>query len=447
MAVLIIIPVLVFFALKFIPNVQDKLLSEKQRNVRNSVEVAYGVIEKYDKLYQNGEMSLSEAQKAAEKIIQDMRYETSEYFWINDFDVKMVMHPIKSELNNTSVANIKDPNGKYLFREMVEIAKNEGEGYIEYMWPKPNFTEPVPKISFVKAFENWGWIIGSGIYIDDIEADLAAFRNEVFLFIFLITLFALVVGYFTARSISKPVKKLETAAAQVAEGNNDVFVENTATDEIGLLTASFNKMVKNIKSAMEEVRLKSKDAEEAAEIAKAAQRKAQAQEEYLSRNTKVLLEEMEKFSNGDLTVKVKAENDNDDVGKLFIGFNNAVNKIKEIILSVTSAVEATASTSTQITKSSEEVAAGTQEQSAQSEEVSSAVEEMSKTITEMAQNATSASNSSNHSKQQTASGAIAIEKSKAGFERIIQSAQKTGEIIGSLTQKNKSNQPNYRCDK
>ncbi len=435
LAVIIIIPVLLFFFFEFIPSVETKLVSEKQRNVKNAVEVAYGVLEEYNELYQNGDMTLDEAKAAAAEVIKDIRYEGEEYFWINNLNLVMIMHPIKKNLNNTSIADTKDPKGKYLFREMVKVAQAQGEGYVNYMWPKPGFTEPVPKTSFVKAFESWGWLIGSGIYIDDVESDLAAFRNEIILFMIIIGVVALLLGYFTARTIANPIKRLEKAAAKVAEGDTSVQVDANSNDEVGVLSASFNKMVNKIKDAIDEVTQKGKEAGEAAEQAKIAQKQAVEQQEYLARNTKVLLTEMERFSGGDLTVKVTPENEEDDIGKLFNGFNSAVTKIKDMIGSVTSAIQSTASTSTQISKSSEEMAAGVQQQSVQSEEVSSAVEEMSKTITEIAHNATSANDSSNHSKQQTESGAEAIEKSKAGFEKIIESAKRTGEIIGSLTAK------------
>lgn len=434
-AVFIIVPMLLFFLIKLLPTIETKLVSEKQRNVKNAVEVAYSVIEKYNDLYQSGAMSLDEAQQAALSVIEKMRYEGSEYFWVNNYDLVMLMHPIKKELNSKSIADNKDPNGKYLFREMVKLAKSDGEGLVNYMWPKPGFDKPVPKTSYIKGFKDWNWVIGSGIYIDDVEADLADFREGIFFFLVVLVLFSLLVGVFTARKISKPVKLLEEAAGKVSSGDTNVVVENNSNDELGRLSTSFNSMVANIKRSMDEIKIKGEQAETAAEEAREAQQKAQSQQEYLSRNTKVLLQEMDKFSQGDLTVSVDPENEEDEIGKLFNGFNSAVLRIQQMIQSVTEAVQATASASTQISSSSEEMAAGAQEQSAQTHEVASAIEEMTKTITEMAHNATLANQASGESLKEANKGSEAVSRSKVGFDKIIESAGRVATIVGSLNQK------------
>ena len=182
-AVLILLPMILLFAFKLLPSIEEKLVNEKQRNVKNAVEVAYGVMEKYNDFYKEGKMSLFEAQQVALQTIESMRYEGAEYFWVNNYDLVMKMHPIKKELNEKSVKDNKDPNGKYLFREMVNIVKSDGQGFVDYMWPKPGFEKPVPKTSFVKGFDDWQWLIGSGIYIDDVEAELSAFQNGILLFV------------------------------------------------------------------------------------------------------------------------------------------------------------------------------------------------------------------------------------------------------------------------
>jgi len=112
---------------------------------------------------------IDELQDKAKKVISDLRYGDNGYFWINDFEPKMIMHPIKPILNGKNLSKAKDPNGTYLFNEMVKVAKERGAGFVNYMWEKPGFTKPQKKISYVEAFNEWGWIIGTGIYINDIS--------------------------------------------------------------------------------------------------------------------------------------------------------------------------------------------------------------------------------------------------------------------------------------
>ena len=106
------------------------------------------------------------------QFIGAIRYgpENKDYFWINDMHPTMIMHPFKPKLNGKDLSAIKDPNGKKLFMEFVKVCGDKGEGFVDYYWPKYGADKPQPKLSFVKLFKKWGWIIGTGIYIDDIDA-------------------------------------------------------------------------------------------------------------------------------------------------------------------------------------------------------------------------------------------------------------------------------------
>ena len=114
----------------------------------------------------------NQLKEETKQIVKKLRYGNNGYFWINDFIPTMVMHPFKDELNGKYLGDFKDPSGKYLFNEMVEVSIKYGKGYVEYSWPKPNFNDPQPKISFVRSFPKWNWIIGTGTYIDNIDAQV-----------------------------------------------------------------------------------------------------------------------------------------------------------------------------------------------------------------------------------------------------------------------------------
>lgn len=158
-------------------------------------------------------------------------------------------------------------------------------------------------------------------------------------------------------------------------------------------------------------------------------------EEYLERNAKIMVDAMTRFSHGDLTVSINAEKENDDIGKLILAFNSSVKNIKEMIIKVTEAIQATSSASSEISSSTEQMAAGAQEQSAQTHEVATALEEMSRTVMETAQNANSASASSQTAKDEAESGVGNIEKTKDGIKQIVKSTEATGEIIKELNGK------------
>jgi methyl-accepting chemotaxis protein len=428
------IVVAVFF-LFLMPYISDAMYQDKKENVKNTVEVAYNIIDNYYKMFRSGELTEDVAKTTAAEMVKKIRYSGSEYFWINDYYPRMIMHPINTALDGKDLREYKDSDGEFLFVTFVNIVKKGGEGFHEYKWAKPGFDKPVPKISYVKGLKEWEWLIGSGLYMDDVEAEISEIKSKFTYILLLTSLAAMVLGLFVARKISVPVKQLSEAAEKVASGDVNVSVNLNSEDELGQLGKSFNQMVGNIKQSIEEVELKSKEAGRAADEANKAKHEVLQHQEYLARNTKVLLDEMKKFAEGDLTVRLTPEKESDDIGKLFLGFNNAVTNIHEMIIGVTEAVEATASASNQISSSTEEMAAGSQEQSAQTTEIASAVEEMSKTIFETTKNASTASVNAKSASTQAKIGVDKIAEAKKGMEEIISSAQSTGKIINSLANK------------
>lgn len=419
-----------------IPEFSKLVYSERQLGIMNNVEVAYSIIETQYKKSQQGELSEADAKKVALDAIKELRFDDgSGYFWINDYQPKMIMHAIKTELDGEDISNNVDPNGKKLFVEMVNVVKKSGEGYVDYQWSKVGSEVPVNKISFVKGFQSWGWIIGTGVYVDDIDEVLSQIYATLLWILLILLLATIGITYLLAKNISNPVKALQLTSNKVAEGNVDISVSEDRGDELGSLAKSFNKMTSNIKTLLSEVEQKGMIAEQAAEEAKTAQKQSQEQEEYLARNVKILLGEMGKFAQGDLRVKVTSEKVGDDISQLFDGFNLTVENIKTMIGQVKEAVEATASASTQISSSAEEMAAGAQEQSAQTSEVAAAMEEMSRTIVETASNATAASEASKESSEQANKGVAKVKESKEGMGKIVESAESTGSIISSLANK------------
>ena len=139
---------------------------------RQHVEVAHGVIAWAHAQEAAGTMTREQAQRAATGAVAKLRYDGGEYFWINDMQPRMVMHPIKPELDGKDVGDMKDPNGLALFRAFVDTVRKSGKGFVAYQWPKPGSEQPVDKVSYVAGFEPWGWIVGSGVYVGDLQQAL-----------------------------------------------------------------------------------------------------------------------------------------------------------------------------------------------------------------------------------------------------------------------------------
>ena len=156
-------------ALWQLDNQAEQALQARKDATRQHVEVAYGVLAWAQAQEAAGVLTRELAQKTALQAVAQLRYEGKEYFWINDMQPRIVMHPIKPELDGKDASTIKDPNGFALFVGFAEMVKRSGQGFVSYQWPRPGATQPVDKLSYVKGFAPWGWVIGSGIYVDDLK--------------------------------------------------------------------------------------------------------------------------------------------------------------------------------------------------------------------------------------------------------------------------------------
>ena len=169
LTVLAVVSLCVLFAV-LLSNEREQLLSDRREKVRNLIEVAYTTVAHFEQQAKDGKLSVAAAQTLAKEAVRNMRYGEADYYWINDLQSVVVMHPIKPELEAQDLSQFKDKNGKRIFAEFAAMAKDHGAGYVEYVWPKVGFDTEVPKISYVKGFKPWGWVIGTGIYVDDVDA-------------------------------------------------------------------------------------------------------------------------------------------------------------------------------------------------------------------------------------------------------------------------------------
>ena len=205
---------------------RGKMLDEKTAATKNIVDVGYGILAQFDDRVKKGEMTLEEGQKRAAAEIQNLRYAGDEYFWINDLYPKMIMHPFKPEMNGQDLTENKDPKGKRIFVEFASVGKSKGEGLVAYMWPKPGEKDPVDKISYVKLYQPWGWIIGSGIYIDDVQKDFLNLFYTIVGIVLVIIAAVLVFSILMTRRIVRPLTSvidgLGEAAGRIASASSEV---------------------------------------------------------------------------------------------------------------------------------------------------------------------------------------------------------------------------------
>lgn len=246
-----------------LPIFEQKIMQEKQVATRHVVELAWGILASYDEQVKRGALPLEEAQRRAADQISRLRYEEKEYVWINDLHPRMVMHPYKPELNGTDLTENKDPTGKALFVEMVRVCRENGGGVVDYLWPKPGASVPAPKISYVKLYESWGWIVGSGIYVDDVRRQMATIKKTLLVGDVAFVLFNLLLTVFTVRVfITRPVHQAIEIANCLAQGNLKISIDSHSNDEAGKLLQAMNVILEKITPILHNIHTSSKQMEQ-----------------------------------------------------------------------------------------------------------------------------------------------------------------------------------------
>ena len=219
-----------------VSSLRSQLLAGRSNQIERMVESGYGLVARYEAEARAGRMGEAEAKQAALADLRAMRFGDNDYFWVNDMAPAMVMHPIRPDLDGKPVGEMTTPGGARLFTDMVAIVKDSGAGFYRYHWPKPGFQQPVAKLSYVKGFAPWGWIIGTGIYLDDLEAGIWRAVVEFGLLGLAITVMVTGISLLISHMIGKPIEQIIDTMGHLAD--NDLTVEvpyRHYRDEIGAI--------------------------------------------------------------------------------------------------------------------------------------------------------------------------------------------------------------------
>ena len=235
----------IFFVI--IPTIEKNSLDRKREMIQELTNSAWNILAKLEHDEQQGLLTRKQAQRQAIEQIRNMHYGQTEkdYFWINDMTPRMVIHPYRTDLNGKDLSDYTDPDGKHLFVEMVKVVREHGSGFVEYKWQSyDNRNLILPKLSYVKGFPPWGWIIGTGIYVEDVKAEMEQITGDVFQISFLILLVMMVllfsiirISYQTYRQQRRAEEELKKTQASL------VLAEKLAS--LGTLSAMVAHEINN----------------------------------------------------------------------------------------------------------------------------------------------------------------------------------------------------------
>jgi methyl-accepting chemotaxis protein len=251
---ILIVSVLMLFVLAaaMLKQIHDDLYLAKAEKTMHVVQTVSGVLSYYQGLEAAGTMTREAAQQQALKEIRVLRYGQGDYLWINDLRPVMVMHPTNPKLEGQDLSGIRDPDGFAVFNEMVTVAKGQGAGLINYRWPKPGASEPVKKTSYVQLFQPWGWILGSGVYVDDVAVEFRQQMINALMYSAGIVLILVVLLMLIVRSIVLPLRMTVQAMANISSGESDLTrtLETEGNDEVAELARHFNAFVAKLRSVV-----------------------------------------------------------------------------------------------------------------------------------------------------------------------------------------------------
>ncbi len=225
----------------FLVSERALMMQERQGAVQHNVEIAHAVLTHFHALATQGKLPQDEARQQALAVIRGLRYGGNEYFWVNDMHPNMIMHPIKPEMDGTDISVFKSSTGQFLFNDFVRLVKADGAGFVHYLWPKPGADKPVMKVSFVKGFAPWGWVIGSGVYADNVDAAVLSRAGGFAVGTLLLVGVLLVVGVVISRSILGQLGGEPSYTADItqrmAQGDLALAIDLKKHDQSSLLFA------------------------------------------------------------------------------------------------------------------------------------------------------------------------------------------------------------------
>jgi methyl-accepting chemotaxis protein len=243
---------LLTLGLLMLKQIHDDLYQAKRQQTQHVVQTASGVLAYYQNLEKTGVLTREAAQQQALRAVRGLRYDHDDYFWINDLTPVMIMHAANPKLDGQNLSAIRDPDGFAVFNEFVLLAKAKGAGIVNYRWPKPGADAPVEKTSYIQLFEPWGWIIGSGVYVDDVQAEFNGQVWKASLIGLGIALVMALLVILIARSIVHPLQAAVNAMGNIASGESDLTrtLDTHGRDEVTQLSQHFNSFTAKLRQVV-----------------------------------------------------------------------------------------------------------------------------------------------------------------------------------------------------
>jgi methyl-accepting chemotaxis protein len=297
---------------------KQSILEEKRLSTLYLSQVAVALVNNYHSKVGTGELDEAKAKQLALAELKSLRYKENDYYFVIDQQVTMLMHPFRPDLDGKDVSSFKDKQGEALFQNMADGVVDDGSHSVFYNWPKPGATEEVPKITHVELFKPWGWIVGTGIYIDDVDASFYEIAIQLATLVFLVVGFMLALSWYVTRSVVKPMTDVVAAMQDIASGDGDLTVKLSydGKDELAALATAFNLFVGKIRQLITSVGVTSVEVSESALVVARISQQISKESVQQQQETDMVATAITEMSSAIAEVAQSAEQANHETGQV-----------------------------------------------------------------------------------------------------------------------------------
>lgn len=235
--------------------------------IKSQVQSAISILQNQYNLYQAGEKTEAQAKEDAKEIIRILRYKDDEsgYFWIDDTDYTLIMHPILTEQEGNNRYELEDQNGVMIIQEIVKVCQSPDKGgYNEFYFTKSDGVTVAPKIAYSEIFEPWGWMVSTGNYVDDMElnksemkdyldSEFTKYITRIAILLMIVIILSLIIAFIFGKKIVAPLKEIQVFAADISKGNLTTDVKIRQNDEIGQTAESLKIAQNNMRGLLQNI--------------------------------------------------------------------------------------------------------------------------------------------------------------------------------------------------
>ncbi|MBN9029945.1 MAG: hypothetical protein BGO05_19300 [Rhizobiales bacterium 63-7] len=363
-----------------------QLNDERKALLQTVDDVALTIVAQKYALLQSGALSEEQAKAAALEELAAIRYGENGYVWVNDLNSVVLMHPLKPELDGKDASGIKDPNGKALFVEFSRVAKAEKSGFVDYMWPKPGVEEPVAKLSHVVLFEPWGWVVGNGVYIDDLAEKFWSSAYLVLAVGGFGTVFMVGAALSIIRSVVGPIGRLRRAMGLIAEEDFSAEVPDVGrADEVGEMARTLDALRNSVN---DRVQMRLAHAEAQSRLLDAEKAEAERLRAAHSDNLQTVITELGAGLARLAECNIRMTIDQPfpgDFEPLRLDFNTSIAAFQATLVEVLHQTQALQANGDEMREASDNLARRTEQQAAALEQTSAALVEVAATVNSSAE--------------------------------------------------------------